>query len=242
MRYIIFTRVSTGKQRTENQIHECLTYVREKMGPKDEMIQFDERNVSTRKSVSERPVLRATIDYLKKGDTLVVYKLNRLARAGNELVWLWHDLTKKGVNLVSLYEKQVDEMMIHAYAMVGQAERRNIRESTKSALNRKKSKMEKVGRCLYGYTTDPEKLQKHNPDVPSFGKPYILIPEENENAQVDLMLKLFQEGLNYAEITHALASRGFLNRKGNPVHKMTVYRVLKRINRQNQAPKDLAYG
>lgn len=239
MRYIIFSRVSTGKQTTENQVLECLQYVKEKMKEGDDLIQFDEQNVSTRKTINQRPVLKQMLESLRRGDTLVVYKLNRLARAGNELVTIWHDLTKKGVNLVSLYEKQVDEMMIHAYAMVGQAERRNIREATRSGLKRKQANMEKVGTTWYGYKTDSTRIQRHQTDCHSHGKPYLLVPDEQEYRTLSLMVELHKEGRSYQEIASTLASKGYMNRKGNPFQKTSVYRILQRQERQYRAPKDL---
>jgi DNA invertase Pin-like site-specific DNA recombinase len=252
MRYVIFSRVSTGKkktaegetvkQTTENQIVECMQYVKDNMKEGDEIIQFDEEGMSTRKSIEERPVLKAMLASLKRGDTLVIYKLNRLARAGDELVMIWHDLQRRGINLVSLYEKQIDEMIIHAYAMVGQAERKNIREATKSGLRRKQLKMEKVGACWYGYTTDPTKLQTYQSDCHSHGKPYLLIPEESEHEQVNLMVEWHSQGLTYGQIASELETKGFRNRKGNPVHKMTVYRVLQRLKTQNPAPTGLAFA
>jgi len=248
MRYIVFSRVSTGKkksdegetvkQTTENQIIECMQYVKERFKEGDELIQFDEEGMSTRKTIEERPILKAMLESLKRGDTLVIYKLNRLARAGNELVSIWHDLTKRGIILVSLYEKQVDEMMIHAYAMVGQAERKNIRESTISGLKRKQSKMEKVGSCWYGYTTDPNKLQTHQSDCHSFGKPYLLIPKDDEQKQVNLMVEMYKEGSSFGQIERALALKGYKNRKGNPVYKMSVHKILTRLGIHNPTPKD----
>jgi len=232
----------TVKQTTENQIIECMEYVKQHMKEGDELIQFDEEGMSTRKAMDERPILKAMLASLKRNDTLVIYKLNRLARAGNELVSIWHDLQKRGVNLVSLYEKQVDEMMIHAYAMVGQAERKNIREATKSGLRRKQLKMEKVGACWYGYTTDPTKIQIYQSDCHSYQKPYLLVPEKTEAKQVELMVEFHQEGLTYGEIALELESRGFRNRKGNPVHKMTVYRVLQRLKTQHPTPMAVAYA
>ena len=198
--------------------------------------QFDEQGISTRKKIEERPVLISMLETLRKGDTLVVYKLNRLARAGRELVVIWDDLTKKGINLVSLYEKGVDEMMIHAYAMIGQAERRNIRESTISGLNRKKSKMEKVGSCLYGYKTDPTKIQMHQPDCHSYKKPYLLIKDTLEQEQVKVMIDCRKSGFSYGNICKFLEKRGYKNRNGNSINKSTIYRVLKRLKINHTFP------
>lgn len=239
MRYIIFTRVSTGKQTTESQIMECRNYVNSVKKDDDELFEFDEPATSTRLSIEERPILKSTLEFLKKGDTLVVYKLNRLARAGDELVTIYTNLMKKGVRLCSLYEKQIDEMMIHAYAMVGQAERRNIRESTISGLNRKKAKMERVGTTWYGYRLDETQLSPYV-DAKSKGKPYKLIPDEREQETLSVMINLYQQGESYQKIADNLTEKGYMNRKGNPFNKMTIYRILLRLEKSGQIPMPLS--
>lgn len=50
-------------------------------------------------SVGERPQLRACLDYLREGDTLVVTKLDRLARDTKHLLEMVETLTAKGVTL-----------------------------------------------------------------------------------------------------------------------------------------------
>ena len=53
--------------------------------------------VSTRKAASERPVLVATLDYLRPGDTLVVWKLDRLGRSVKEVLTIADDLHERGI-------------------------------------------------------------------------------------------------------------------------------------------------
>lgn len=50
-------------------------------------------------SVGDRPQLRACLDYLREGDTLVVTKLDRLARDTRHLLEMVQTLTAKGVTL-----------------------------------------------------------------------------------------------------------------------------------------------
>jgi DNA invertase Pin-like site-specific DNA recombinase len=235
MRYIIFSRVSTGKQTTENQILECRAYVDSQKKEGDQVIEFDESNVSTRLSIEERPVLKEMLASLRKGDTLVIYKLSRLARAGNELVTIYTNLMKQGVNLCSLYEKQVDEMMIHAYAMVGQAERRNIRENTISGLNRKKAKMERVGSTWYGYKLDETQLCT-NKDSRCFGKPYKLVEDPREQEAISIMVRIYEEGETYREIVNQLTLLGFRNRKGNRFSHTVIYKIIHRLEKQGLIP------
>lgn len=50
-------------------------------------------------SVGDRPRLRACLDYLRDGDTLIVTKLDRLARDTRHLLEMVQTLTSKGVTL-----------------------------------------------------------------------------------------------------------------------------------------------
>jgi DNA invertase Pin-like site-specific DNA recombinase len=44
----------------------------------------------------DRPELRAALDYIRAGDTLVVWKLDRLARSVRQLVETAEDISRKG--------------------------------------------------------------------------------------------------------------------------------------------------
>ena len=239
MRYVIFSRVSTSMQTTENQIWECRNYVNSVRKPQDEVIEFDEPETSTRLKPDKRPVLKAMREFVKKGDTLVVYKMNRLARDSEEMIVIYNDLLRKDVNVYSINEPKLDKSIICVFAMGAEMERESIRKTTITGLKRKQAMMEKVGTTWYGYKEDPSKLQERE-EVRSSGKPYLLIPEEDEQSQVNLMVEMHRQGSSYGEIAYELKTRGFRNRKGNPVQKMTVYRVLQRLKTQHPAPTGLA--
>lgn len=232
MRYIIFSRVSTSMQTTENQIWECRNHVNGVKREGDEVIEFDEPETSTRLKPDKRPVLSAMREFVRKGDTLVVYKMNRLARDSEELIVIYNELLRKGVNVYSINEPKLDKSMICVFAMVAEMERESIRKTTQTGLKRKQACMEKVGTAWYGYTVDETKLQQRQ-NVRSTDKPYLLIPDQTEQQQLALMKEYQSLGYSYKDIAVELEQRGYKNRKGNPVHAMTIYRVLKRCN-QNQ--------
>lgn len=237
MRYIIYTRVSTDKQTVDNQIKECQEYVEKVKTPEDQVIFLEEPETSSRIPMENRVKLKEMIDNVRKGDTLVIYKLDRLARDGEELVYIYRSkLIKQGVKVVSLYEPHIDNANIHIYAFLAETERNNISLRTKSGLKRKQAKMEKVGHAWYGYKTDPDKLQTHKPDCHSYGKPYLLIPDSNEQAQVELMIQCRSEGMSYQQIADTLLNNGYRNRKGKPVIKTTVHKVLTRLGKNNPVP------
>ena len=58
-----------------------------------------EEKVSTRKVAADRPGLAAVLDYLRSGDTLVVWKLDRLGRSVKEVLTIADDLIERGISL-----------------------------------------------------------------------------------------------------------------------------------------------
>jgi DNA invertase Pin-like site-specific DNA recombinase len=220
----------------------CREYIKGIMKEGDEIIEFNEPPTSTRLKMDKRPVLQSLFEFLKTGDNLVVFCLTRLARTGTEIVKIYEEqVTNKKVILHSLGQPKVDKNFIHIYAMMGEMARDTISNNTKAGLKSKQAQMHKVGTTWYGYKTDETILQQRE-KVRSSGKPYLLIPEEDEQSQVNLMVEMHHQGASYGEIVSALETRGFRNRKGNPVQKSTVWRVLQRLEKQHPAPRELAYA
>ena len=54
--------------------------------------------------VKERPVLKELLSFIRQGDTLVVYKLDRLGRSVRELLAMVDDLREKGISLIALQD------------------------------------------------------------------------------------------------------------------------------------------
>jgi len=59
---------------------------------------FQEK-VSTRKATADRPGLVAVLGYLRAGDTLAVWKLDRLGRSVKEVLTIAEDLHERGIGL-----------------------------------------------------------------------------------------------------------------------------------------------
>jgi DNA invertase Pin-like site-specific DNA recombinase len=90
----------------------------------------------------DRPGLDACLKSLRKGDTLVAWKLDRIGRDLRHLVNLVHDLTKRGVGLRVLAGEgaAIDtttpngRLMFGFFAALAEFERELIVESTKAGL------------------------------------------------------------------------------------------------------------
>ena len=58
-----------------------------------------EEKISTRKDAGQRPGLTAALDYLRPGDTLCVWKLDRLGRSVKEVLTIADDLHDRGIGV-----------------------------------------------------------------------------------------------------------------------------------------------
>jgi DNA invertase Pin-like site-specific DNA recombinase len=105
-------------------------------------------------SVGERPQLDAAIKSLRKGDKLVVTKLDRLARSVRHLGELLETLEAKGAGLVilSMGGQQIDtttatgKMMLNVMASVAQFEREMMLERQREGIAKAKAEGKYTGR------------------------------------------------------------------------------------------------
>ena len=58
-----------------------------------------EEKISTRRAADDRLGLQAALEYVRPGDTLVVWKLDRLGRSAKELLTIAEDLHARGVTV-----------------------------------------------------------------------------------------------------------------------------------------------
>jgi DNA invertase Pin-like site-specific DNA recombinase len=100
---------------------------------------------------TDRPVLGQVLDQLRPGDTLVVWKLDRLGRSLRHLVDTVTGLAERGVGFRSLQE-QVDtttpggKLVFHVFAALAEFERDLIRERTSAGLAAARARGRRGGR------------------------------------------------------------------------------------------------
>ena len=99
----------------------------------------------------DRPELLAAIDYVREGDTLMVWKLDRLARSLKQLIQTVEGLEDRNVGLRSLTEA-IDtttsggRLIFHIFASLAEFERSIIRERTRAGLDAAIARGRKGGR------------------------------------------------------------------------------------------------
>jgi DNA invertase Pin-like site-specific DNA recombinase len=102
-------------------------------------------------AADQRPELEKLLDYLRPGDSLLVWRLDRLARSLRNLIEIVRLLEEKQVGLRSLQES-IDtttpggKLIFHVFGALAEFERELIRERTKAGLEAARARGRKGGR------------------------------------------------------------------------------------------------
>lgn len=138
-----YARVSRPDQNLDLQIDALLKY-----GVDNDFI-FTDKVSGVR---SNRPGLDKMLIKLRKGDTVVVYKMDRIARDTKHLFKLSEQWHEQGVDFKSITEPQIDStttmgnLMFTFFAGLAQFERDLLIERTKAGLEAAKARGRKGGR------------------------------------------------------------------------------------------------
>lgn len=110
-----------------------------------------------------RPGLQDAMDYLRAGDTLVVWKIDRLGRSLAHLVHTVETLKDRGVAFLSLNDPGMNteqpggRFMFNLFALLADFERELIRERTRAGLDAARVRGARLGRRP---SVTPSKLGK----------------------------------------------------------------------------------
>lgn len=119
-----YVRVSTGLQNLDLQIdaltkHGCMKIFHDKMSG----------------AIKQRPGLEEALQYVREGDTIVVWRLDRLGRNMQDLIQIVNTLNERGIGFHSLQENltmdksnATGQLMFHLFAAFAEFERNLIEE------------------------------------------------------------------------------------------------------------------
>lgn len=136
-----YARVSTDDQNLQLQ-YDALASVVQSRPPGSVAVNTEVNKVFSDKASaasSNRPGLAAALSHLRPGDTLVVWKLDRLGRSMRSLVELMEQLKERGVHFRSLTESidtstPMGTFFFHMMAGLAQMERELTVERTKAGI------------------------------------------------------------------------------------------------------------
>ena len=169
---------------------------------------------------SDRPKLKEALALCRKdGATLIVAKLDRLARSVSFL----SNLLESDVEIVFCDFPQANKMVLHIISAISQYEAELIAARTKASLQAKKARGFKLG--------NPEHLlTKHKQAIQNSIKTCRAKADNNPNNKraVAMLRILVKENRSYSEMANILNQEGFVTSRGCSFTKSTVYKLIKR--------------
>ena len=151
-RLVGYARVSTEEQNLDLQINSLKS-----IGCLEENIFRDKASGSK----TSRPGLDQCFETLESGDTLIVWRLDRLGRSMSHLVKIIEELRKQGISFKSICDGAIDtttasgELIFNIFSSLAQFERRLIQERTKAGLSAARARGRLGGRKSIP-VTDPK--------------------------------------------------------------------------------------
>ena len=142
-RLVGYARVSTNEQELALQIDALSAH-----GVTKENLFCDKLSGAR----EDHPGLVACLASLEHGDTLVVWRLDRLGRSMRHLVNMIEDLKERGIGFRSISDGMIDttsasgELVLNIFSALAQFERRLIQERTNAGLAAARSRGRKGGR------------------------------------------------------------------------------------------------
>lgn len=156
-----YARVSTNEQNPQSQIDELTKYGCDKI--------FVEYASGAK---AERPELKKLIEFARDGDTIVVWKLDRLARSLKQLLQTIEYLENQQIGFASITETMDTttpggKLIFHLFGALSEFERSMIRERTNSGLKAAKARGRLGGRppAITGDDINVAKAMLSDPEI-----------------------------------------------------------------------------
>lgn len=145
MAHIGYARTSSVDQ--TNSLHSQVERFKA-LGVDPDLIYSEQRSGAN----TDRPKLRECLRTVRKGDVVVVTRLDRLARSMTDLMEILATLEKKGVGFTALDQPEIDttkptgRLLLGVLASVAEFERALIKERQAEGIRRAKAEGVKFGR------------------------------------------------------------------------------------------------
>lgn len=115
----------------------------------------------------QRAGFSALAEYVREGDVLVVYAIDRLGRDTVDVLNTVHFMQSKGVSIISLREgfdlnTPIGKAMLTMLAAMAEIERSNIRERQMAGIRRAKAEGRRLGRPKKANTVEIKRWREEN--------------------------------------------------------------------------------
>jgi DNA invertase Pin-like site-specific DNA recombinase len=156
MRLLGYTRVSTGNQDPQLQIDSLLSIAVQKRDIFSDVM-------SGRKTAAERPGMKRLLEHAADGDTIVVWRIDRLGRSLLDVLSTVSILREQGIQVRSICDgidpaTATGRLMLNMLATLAEYERELIVERVRAGVTVAQSAGTKFGRPRVDPTAVAEKL------------------------------------------------------------------------------------
>ena len=222
MDYVVYLRVSTDKQGRsglglEAQQASVAEYAKASAG----QIVAEYVEIESGKNADRPELAKALHEAKKQGATLLIAKLDRLARN----VAFIATLLDSGVEIVAVDMPQANKFMLHVMAAVAEQEAALISERTKAALAARKAKGGLQGLAL------PERRDQVAQVVAKATKSRVEKADTHAANVLPIIDTIKSTGASLRDIAKALNERGIKTARGGTWYATTVANVLDRRKR-----------
>jgi DNA invertase Pin-like site-specific DNA recombinase len=221
LRAVIYTRFSPRRhagdcQSIETQLDLCRSYCK-RQGYR---VASEHADRALSGSEEDRPGLWAALESLRRGDVLIAYKLDRLARDVYLSELIQREAAKRGATIEAVEggangDTPEQRMIRQVLQVFAEYERKVIAARTRAAMLRHQANGRRMSaQPPFGWTIDP-------------ANPARLIRQPDEQAVIRRIVRLRADGLGYREIARDLEDAGIPCRSGVWYHS-TVKGILAR--------------
>ena len=183
-----YIRVSTDKQKTENQIFEIEKFCQQNAIKIDKWIK---EKISGKTGVEKRN-LGKLLRKITKNDTIICSELSRLSREMYDLISVWKECKEQKANIITIKENlnprqnKFIKYLVPIFAIAVEVERDFISQRTKEALAYRKTLGIKLGRP-FGSKSKHKKLS---------GKESFILKMRKEEISLRKMAKILKVSVN----------------------------------------------
>lgn len=224
-----YLRLSTTENKQKNSFDTQLTEIKKHFY----VTKVFKETVSGSAPLHKRKALLELLETVKKGDKIIVMRLDRISRDTMQSGWIRYEIEKKSAELITLENKKKDnttkliENILLAFA---EYEKETTKWRINKTLELKKSRGEALGGkyARYGYDF-----------VFKDGKK--LIVENEEEQKVISRIRRFKNK-THGEIARILAEDGVKGKSGKPIERKQVQRIMQHIEKERELKKFKAGG
>lgn len=217
MKYISYIRVSTKGQERSGLSFDAQKAIIEHYAEIDKAEIINEFiETESGKDISNRPILKAAIDYAQTHKAvLVVAKLDRLSRDVEHIFKIQKQL---GAYFKSCDLPTTDALTLSIYAGIAQRERELISIRTRQALQAKKKQGAKLGKL--------SNLTKAGREAATASLSQKAKANQNNQRAAALIKVCREKGMSLSQIVEHLNNNGFTTSTGRKFQKTTISRMI----------------